>query len=194
MAISAKLKGLDKMLKRLDELKTVSAKRAATAAVKGALPVLAADVRKRATQAPASTAVKREARKTVRWRLIKMGEALRGARALASVGKVGFGVGKQSAAKKAKASARAKSGHGVGLSQGTVHWFVLGTEERYSATQRSSSRGNSARALHHTGRIEAVLKKCIPAAMRGSSRRAMEAARKKSAVVLRREAARLRSK
>lgn len=182
MATSQTIKGLDRMLRRMDELKNKSAKKASRTAVTTVLKIVAKNVRKQVTAKPASTAVKRAARNTVGWRLVKKGTTLRGGKAMASFGKAGFGVGKQSKAKKAKASARAKGGHGVGIAAGSIHWFVLGTKERKHTSG------------HETGQIDAVLKKCVPAAVRGSAKPALREAAKKAAVVLRREAARLRSK
>lgn len=99
-------------------------------AVGAAMKPLKKSIRQQVNASQASTAVKREARKTIGYRYAKD----KGGQPQA---KAGFGVGKPTKRKKMKAHERNVYGQGgaglargVGLSAANVHWFVFGTKPR----------------------------------------------------------------
>lgn len=188
------IKGLGALVRSLDTLKTSGARRVAKAGVNAGLTVLAQAMRVAINASGASPAMKRAVKVTISKRLKrKEGQP--------TVGKAGFAVGKRSAAKLAKAAARAgdRSRRGVGISAANVHWAVLGTAERNQATA-TKGRGAKARqvptgrARHRTGRMPSQLPAVIASAASAAHAAMLEAARRKMEQVMQREAARARAK
>lgn len=118
--------------------------------------------------------------------------------------KVGFGVGKQSKARRTKATARAGQGggKGVGISSQNIHWLVFGTGEgsalagtifRSEGSKRLRASKATGKARRHksgksTGSTRAVLLGMIPVAIAGSIPAARRAGAQKAKIALRREA------
>lgn len=156
-------KALDRKLAMLGRS---SAKKAITAGIRAGMTPVAKAMRAAINAADASTALKRKARAQIGKRFAKAkGGPLRGQQAA----KVGFSVGK-------KAEARS-SGRGVGVGKENIHWFVLGTDERY---HKETGRW--------VGRIPAIFEGVTGAAIVGGADAALAAARKKIAEVIKREA------
>jgi hypothetical protein len=172
------LKGLDKMLRTLNTTKDKTAKKCARAGVSAGLTPLTKAMRAAVNASPASTELKRQARKTI-------GRSLKKRRGNYS-GKAGFGVGKPSKKKNMTAHERyvygqggAKLASGVGISATNIHWFVLGTDERQTKSGKA------------TGQIKDLLKGVVPSATMSARGAMLQAARKKCTEVLARETAKL---
>ena len=156
-----RLDGLEDLMKTINTLADDTAKKLAKATVNGCVSQMAATIRRGVDGSGASIAVKAEARKLVAKRLMrKEGQD--------TVGKVGFGVGKQNDRRKGAhgvtAHERSQAGQGnhgylsgVGMSASNVHWFVLGTVERKTASG------------HETGRMRSLLAGIIQAAISGGN-------------------------
>ncbi len=169
---STKVTGDKELDRKLATLANKTAKRAMGAGIKAELTVLGVALKAAVNASDAPPAVKREARKTIHERFLKGGTNRLG-RTTQRVAKVGFGVGKQTKAKKravetkaAKREAKVKAGKkkGVGISSANVHWFVLGTNERRTSTRA-------------TGRIQPVLKGLGSFAASSAAQAAVTAAR-----------------
>jgi ElaB/YqjD/DUF883 family membrane-anchored ribosome-binding protein len=168
------LKGLDELVRTLNQIGDSGVKKAAKAGINAGLGALAKECRSAINSSSASPEMKAAARKTIGKRLKKLAGEY--------VGKVGFAVGKSSKAKVTKAKARAgdKSQTGVGISAANIHWPVLGTRER--RTNKGYSRG----------KMPADLKGVIERAVSTAGPAMFEAARAKISTVLAAEAAKAR--
>ena len=170
------IKELDAKLKQLERTYGISISKACMTGM--ATPYKKA-IRRSVNATSNSARLKRAARSTVNSRIkrlaAKQGYEL----------KVGFGVGKQTKAKRGKASARAKlgkkggGGRGVGISANNVHWIVFGTgkgsvlagttfktptsgiwrKSRATGEERKTKKG------HPTGSTAAYFKGLIPVAI-----------------------------
>lgn len=184
--MSSALKGLDEMISTLNTVKDRGQKRVIRAGVNGALTPLVRAMRAAVNASPASKEVKRQARKT-------LGKGLRKTKGTHQ-GKAGFAVGKQSKAKKEAA------GKGVGISSTNIHWFVLGTTDRYTGTRTWKTRHGQARsrttgnARRFTGRIDDTLGNLLGPAAASAGPAMLEAARSKMTKALASEAKRARRK
>lgn len=73
-------------------------------------------------------------------------------------GKVGFGVGRGYAARSRRSNGRS----GVGLSGNNVHWFILGTQDRFTGKRSWRARGGGRRTretgnpVRYSGRIQPI--------------------------------------
>ncbi len=190
------LKGMDKMIRTLNTTKDKTAKKCAMAGVRAGLTPLAKAMRAGINASPASTGLKRAARKTIgkSLRRYRGGKGARG-------GKAGFAVGKPSKKKGMTAHERhvygqggAKLAKGVGVSSSNIHWFVLGTDER---TLTKGPRAvvleerNDFITVQDTGKIKDIFKGVVPRATVAARGAMLEAARKKVDQVLARETAKL---
>lgn len=170
------LRGLQELQQALATIKNVAGKKAAKAGINAGLVPLVSAMRAAVNATNASPEMKRAARKTLAKRLQRKGGE--------TIGKAGFGVGKQTAAKTGKASARAALGRkgggrgGVGISAANVHWPIFGTEDR---VQTKTGRS--------TGRMPSQLPGVIAMAASACGPAMLEAAREKITQVLAREAA-----
>ena len=191
------LSGLDELRRTLNTTKDKIVRRASKAGINAGLVPLVRAMRAAINAAPAAPHAKREARKklhrdyridarkTLAKRLQKKGGE--------TIGKAGFGVGKQTKAKLAKAAS------GVGISSSNVHWFVLGTKER-DLSEKTKGRGRSARqvktghAKHPTGKIDPLLKGVTTMAAGTAGPAMVEAARRKIQEVMAREVAKIAKK
>lgn len=176
--MAAGLKGLDKLLRTLNTTRDKTTKKCARAGTNAGLTALTKAMRAAVNSTPASSAIKRAARKAI-------GKSLKASRGTGMKGivggKAGFSVGKQSKKKREAAKARSMAGGGgVGISAANIHWFVLGTDDRYH------------KSGHPTGKIEDVLKGVVPSATMAARGDMLEAARKKITQVLARETAKAR--
>jgi hypothetical protein len=172
-SVSDGLAGLEEMRRVLNTTKDKTIKRAAKAGINSALVPLVRAMRAAVNTSSASPELKRQARKTLAKRLKKVrGETL---------GKAGFGVGKQTDSKKGKAAKRSsdKSKRGVGISSSNIHWFVLGTADRSTKSGRNR------------GRIQNKLSGMLGRAASSSGGAMLDAARQKITEVLARETAKL---
>jgi len=166
-------KELDRKLKRLGRQ---GSRRAVRAGINAGLSHVARALRAAIDATPIDTTdekgIKRAAKKTVGKRF---GKAKGGPRRGQVEAKVGLGVGKRGG----KRTERLSSGktRGVGISAINIHWFVLGTDDRYH-----KSTG------HPTGRIEPLFKGVAARAAAASKGPALTAARKKIQQVIEREA------
>ena len=169
------LQGLNNLVANLNYLALQTSKKAGRAGINAALTVFAKQSRKEINSSPASPSAKRAARKTISKRLKRAGIYF-------TTGKVGFGAGPQRKSKKAKAAARAKdkSRRGVGISSSNIHWFVLGTKERQTASGKS------------TGAMPKIFDGVIQRAVQSSLAKALDAAQKKIAQVIAVEAAKMK--
>jgi hypothetical protein len=191
------LAGLEQLTRALNTLADPSAKKLAKAGVNAGLSPLAQALRAAVDAAPISAELKAAVRKTIGKRLKKKeGEPW--------TGKVGFAVGARSEQKQESAHERNMRGQGgahetrgVGVSAADVHWFVLGTEDRWTGIARASFHGQriqirTGNAQHHVGRIEPLLAGLVERALSGCAGEMLEAARNKISEVLESEAARVR--
>jgi hypothetical protein len=162
--------------RKLRHIADQGGKSVSRAAMTGAVAPMKKAIRRSVNTAPVSGAVKRAARATI------------GSSVKKQVGgygaKAGFGVGKQTKAKKTKAHERnvygqggAKIVRGVGLSSANIHWFVLGTKER---TVKSTGR--------KVGKIAPELEGLIPVAVNAARGEMISEAARRAAVALKREA------
>ncbi len=176
MATVKGLKGLDKMLRTLNTTKDRTARKVARASVQAGLTPLTKAMRSGINGSPASTTLKKAARKTI-GKSVKKGRFTGGMIG----GKAGFGVGKPSKKKREAASARSSGGHGVGISASNIHWAVLGTDER---TQTKSGKS--------TGKLDPFFEGVVPNAVKSSGPAMLKAAQVKAKQVLARETAKAR--
>lgn len=154
-------KELDRMLRKLADK---TAKKAAAGGVRASLTPVAQAMRKGVTASGAPADVKRAARKTIKAKVKK-------SRGFVGSAKVGFGVGKQREAKRS-----GKRTGGVGISGANVHWFVLGTGQRQTASGRS------------TGSIDPALSGIAADAVQASRQAAVDAAKKKIRAIIEKDA------
>ncbi len=74
------------------------------------------------------------------------------------VGKVGFGVGRGYAARSKRSNGRS----GVGVSGNNVHWFILGTQDRFTGKRSWRVKGGGRRTretgkpVRYSGRIQPI--------------------------------------
>ena len=172
---SGGLQGLEAIHRTLNTTKDKIVKRATKAGINAGLVPLVRAMRVAVNASGAPPEVKRQARKTLAKRLRKWrGE---------TIGKAGFGVGRQTKVKRERAAARSSSARrGVGISSANVHWFVLGTEDR------ETKRGKP------TGRIDELLKGVTTMAAGTAGPAMVEAARRKIQEVMAREVAKIAKK
>ncbi len=182
--MTATLTGDKELIRKLNGLSRSGAKKAARAGLNaGATPVLkAARAAVNSASPPAGStgpgwdSLKKTARRALKKRFVKGKLDV----------KVGFGVGssKSKAAKAKRMTAHERSTYGqggaglvrgVGISEANIHWFVLGTSERRTKKRR-------------TGSIRPVLADVVPNATMQSAGASVEAARRKIAEVIEREA------
>ena len=189
------LEGMDRVMGVLNNLKDKAAVKLSKTGVSAGLTPLKQALVSAVNASSAPDAVKSEARKTIGKRLVKTDAKI-------IVGKVGFGVGRRSEAKKAKAAARAGLGgkggesKGVGISAADIHWFVLGTAERfrgskrvYDKTTKSYKQVKTESPNWRTGQIQPMLGGLVTQAVASSGPAMLEAARAKVSQVLAQEAA-----
>ena len=191
--MTAMLTGDKELIRKLNELSCSGAKKAARAGINaGATPVLkAARAAVNSASPPAGAtgpgwdSLKKTARQALKKRFVKGKLDV----------KVGFGVGssKSKAAKAKRMTAHERNAfgqggaglvRGVGISDANIHWFVLGTTGRWA----KKVRGQSLRKARFTGRITSVLSGVVPNATMQSAGASVEAARRKIAEVIEREA------
>jgi len=110
------------------------------------------------SQAGASSRLRRAAARTIAY-------STRARRRNVVQAKVGYGVGRR--------RGRSHSGPGVGISKQNVHWAVLGTDERFTA---SGAR---------RGRMRAYFKGVMQRALRSAMSRALRAAREEFRKIVR---------
>jgi len=157
-------KEFDRKLVRLGRR---GSKRAITAGIRAGMTPIAKAMRAAINEAEASAELKREARKTIGKRFARAYKStLREA-------KVGFSVGKKQKTLKKTGGGASR---GVGASARNIHWFVLGTDDRFLKTG------------HSTGQIENVFGAVTRAAVATSAVASVNAARRKIFEVIKREA------
>lgn len=195
------LQGLDQLRAKLESMAGGTAKRAGKAGLNAGLGVIAAEMRSRVNGLPISPELKAAARGTIAKRLLKKeGQEL--------VGKAGFGVG-HVARDEAKWTKKQRAAHarylagqggqhlarGVGASASDIHWFALGTHDRYTGSQTATDRKGrgvklpTGNAAHYTGRLPPSLGDVIADAAAAAEPAAMQACAVKIREVLEREAA-----
>lgn len=152
--------------RQLTSLSQRTSKRAVVAGIRGSMTPVAKAMRAAINATDASPELKRAARKSV-------GRRFKTRKATVRAAKVGVGVGD---AKKKQLSQH--SSRGVGISVANVHWFVLGTVERYT------------RGGHRTGRVPPIFEGLASKAFSSSRQAALAAARKKIAAVIAKDAKR----
>ena len=156
---------------KLNHLATHGGKKAARAGINAGLVPLVKALRAAINAINAtdvSPKLKRQARKTVGKRFAK---AKGGAQKGQFVAKAGFAVGKK------KRPPTKTTSRGVGVGVANIHWFVLGTDPRYTK-----------KGHHHTGQIRNVFDGVTRIAFAGSAKASVYAARVKIASVVKREA------
>lgn len=170
------LQGVRELVDQITLMEGAISTKAAKAGVNAALAVLVKSIKSGVNASGMSLDEKAAARATVNKRLKKKEGDETG-------GKAGFGVGKQSAAKKRKATARRGRGQGgtgeergVGISSANVHW-LMGTQDR---TTQSG---------HATGKMPDVLSGIIATAAEDCTDEMLAAAAAKIRQVLAKEAA-----
>jgi len=188
----------DKRLERkFNDLERRAARRVATKGVRAMTVPIVKALRAAVTATDTSSALKREARKTI-------GKKFRRVQGMPTA-RVGFGVGKKQM-KTTKAGTgrtkfvamerdergRSKKGlrkevaaKGVGISAANIHWFVLGTDKRFLT--KGSAKGF--KAGHPTGKIDPPFSDTMKQAVAANSGAALAAARAKISQEIRREAA-----
>lgn len=180
--------GLRKLERKLERLARKSSPKVGRAAMTAMATPLKQAIRRGVNGSNASDEMKRAAKQTI-------GSQVGKVRILGEPGlKVGFGVGKQSKARSAKATARAGGKRrGVGISSRNIQWPVFGTGEKNIA----ASRGAKSRATRETrvrksggltGSTKPVLDGVIEAAILPAVRPALKKAAVKVRQVLRKEA------
>lgn len=160
------LTGFTELDRRLSRLSNMDARKVARAAVNAGLRVISAEIK---SKIPGQY---KDARRAV-------GTSFKKAKFGSNVGqlcaKAGLGVGK--GAKNTKKRAGKK---GVGISKQNIHWFVLGTEDRYTGTRswRTSKGGRrskpTGKARRFTGRMPAVLDGVVQSAVSSGSAPAVQ--------------------
>jgi len=164
------LQGARELERKLKHLQSQGSKKVARAAVTGMVGPIRKGIRQQVNATPATTELRRAARKAVGSKVKKQPDGSYGAKA-------GLGVGKMTKKQRASASARAAGGQGVGVSKHNIHWFVLGTTER---TQTSTGKS--------VGRIKPVFKGVVPRAVTASTPAAIAAGAEKARKQLKKEA------
>ncbi|MFZ5829819.1 MAG: hypothetical protein ACOY3P_07015 [Planctomycetota bacterium] len=162
------IQGLNALLTTLNTVKDRGVRKAARAGVRAGMRPLVSAMRSAVNASPASTALKRAARKTIGSRLLR-------SKAAGESAKAGFSVGKRGKAPKGKS-------RGVGISKSNVHWFVFGTAERVQS------------GGHWTGQVDDVLGGLVGPAAQKASAAMLAAARTRVQQVLAQEARRARKK
>lgn len=164
--------GIPELDRRLEALGSREANKIVRSALNRGLTVLAkAEKASIDSAAGLSADLKRAMKKTVGKRLV-----IANSRALAVQAKAGLGVGQKTARAKAKAAAAsaqrsAGNSKGVGISANNVHWFALGTADRYQGVRDADKADTTKRASTKTmtpkfvGRIKPtdVIRKAAPA-------------------------------
>jgi len=184
------LRGLDQLVRTINRLKDQTAKKAAKAGLNAGLTELDKAIKQVVNNSNASPELKRAARLTVGKRLLKEAETRDITRA-----KAGFGVGLSGklkrakaavrvAARKAKRAAAGKKSSGVGVTAANIHWFVLGTKDRFTGAKTTRVGGRSytkktGNPRHHTGTEPAILHGVIQAAEASAGPAIIQAVRKK---------------
>jgi hypothetical protein len=164
--------GVEQLRKKFAKLANEGVKKAVKAGVGGAMTVMARAARAEINASSASPALKREARKTIGRRIVRSDEG-------GLTAKVGFAVGKSTKRVRAKAAAKAagRTGDGVGVSSNDIHWFVLGTEERFHGHKTVwGTLRPTGNPVSPTGRIKPLLADAIPFAVAKCSSQAGDAA------------------
>lgn len=209
--MTAELTGLEEVKNKFGDLGKRVAKKAAKAGVNAGLTPLLGAIRRQVNGYPISPELKAAVRKTLGKRLLKKeGQEL--------TGKAGFGVGKQSEGKRRKAQDRAgdDAKRGVGISASNIHWFVLGTQDRYTrqpikaplpnaqimrglkgqrraeAKTAVEAAGSSIFTIQYTGSILAVLAGMVEAGMLESRQGILDSMAAKIEQVIADEAAKKR--
>jgi hypothetical protein len=193
----AVVEGLDDVKSFLAGLAAGGSARVVRAAVGAAMTVIAQGARDQINATAAPPAVKRAARKLIGKRFSRQGGVVRA--------KVGFAVGMSQTVKRGSAAYERqtqrylKKRPGVGLSAADIHWFVLGTKDRFTGartTRRRTAQGLryyrklTGNASRPTGRIDPDLDNVMQAAAVAQAQIASRAAVTKAAEALAREAAR----
>jgi hypothetical protein len=158
-------KQLDRKLARLSRR---SGKKAVTAGVRASLTPVARAMRAAINASDASPSLKQGARQSIGQRFSKT------RRTGVREAKVGFAVNKRGAKRTARLSKGASGG--VGISSRNIHWFVLGTDERFLKSGRP------------TGRVDGVFGNVTHQAFLSAHPAALEAARVKIEQIIKREA------
>ena len=140
--MTASIDGLDAILKRMESLKQSSKVSVMRAAIRGGLNVIGKQMR-----ADVDPQVKL-GRKAVKSRFKKGKWKI--------TAKVGFGVGKKSKAQTPKNRKGNRKG-GVGIDANNIHWWVAGTDERFTGTGKGRARRNSSpRPVMYRGLMPAM--------------------------------------
>lgn len=195
------VEGLDALVQKLERLAQSAAPKAATAGCRAGMAKIATALRSAVNGSSAPDSVKSEARKTIASRLVKSRDQLG-----MKIAKVGYGVGKRDAKLKTKAAQKAHArymagqggGHagGVGMSKSNIHWFVMGTQKRYSGVSGRAASGRLLRrrlakgvaGTHYTGSLPAFLAGTMKQAVSSAGDAALAAARAKIEQVIAKEA------
>lgn len=163
--------------KKLRDLSTKGARKAMASGINASLTPIVKAIRAGVNASSASANLKSQARKAVGKRFVRGGTSRMG-KTTAQVAKAGFGVGFSGKRRqKAIASAAGKSkSRGAGISIGNIHWPVLGTAQRRTKTG------------HPTGAMPRMFGGVVARAFMASKTASLEAARRKLAEVIRKEA------
>ncbi len=178
------LKRLQRKLKRLERKDSVAVSRAAMVGMSAPLRTA---IRKE-TDATAITTSGVHARRLKKAAKATVGSSVKRDKDTGELTlKVGYGVGKQSALRKTKATARAGGGDaGVGISAANIHWLVLGTGKHSEKTGQERVRTSMAGAS--TGSTEQFFDGVIPKAVTAGTRAALRKGAKKARIALRKVA------
>jgi hypothetical protein len=175
------LAGLEELRAALYNLRDGAQKKAAKAAINAGLQQIVRGVRNEVNGATISPELKAAVRRTIGKSLKKKGDDY--------LGKAGFGLaGGHSKTTKARDAANP----GVGVSASNVHWFVLGTQERFAGI-KGTGRGHKRMELtgkqqHRTGQIQPVFAGYLARACESSADAILLAAGEKLSQVLLAEA------
>lgn len=176
------ISGQKQLEAKLRHLGGKGAVRAVAAGTRASLTPIARALRAAITASDASTNLKREARKTIGFRFQRGGTSRIG-KTTTPVAKAGFSVGKKAGGEvkkfQAKAGRKASAGkaqRGVGISSNNIHWYVLGTNERF---QKSTGKS--------VGEITNIFGDVTRRALDTSTAPSLAAARLKISQVIRRE-------
>lgn len=114
------IQGMKAMERKLNQLRTQAAPKAASAGMRAMAVPLKKALRQQVNGVSMSPQLKKVSRASVGSSVKKLQDGYRL--------KVGFGVGKRTKAKKAKTANRSRSSRpGVGISSANIHWLVFGT-------------------------------------------------------------------
>lgn len=198
--------GLPELERKLEWMKKTFGIEIQKAALSGMATPLKSAARRAVNSATASRDAKRAAKATV-------GSSIKKISAAAGYQlKVGYGVGKQTKAKKTKAHVRAKlgakggGGRGVGISSQNIHWLVFGTGEgsvlagtvfktdrsKRFLRSRATGMGRHTEAGHPTGSTPAYFKGVLPAYIFKASPEALKRGAVRAKIALQKEAAKRR--